>query len=115
MRPCAPLDDWSTPELAHTNPCRVSVIRTGPIWRTMRFDSPSTTSTTRGSLSHSVAHSIANFDGFDVVEFDRAAFSLGDDLGRDQHHVAVVQVDRLDDQFGEIVARLDLREDRARA
>ena len=30
-RPSAPLDDWSTPELAHTNPCRVSVISTGPI------------------------------------------------------------------------------------
>jgi hypothetical protein len=62
-RPAAPLDDWSTPALAHTNPWRVSVINTGPIWRTIRTDSLSTTSTTRASLSHCRAHSLANVDG----------------------------------------------------
>ena len=51
-RPCAPLDDWSTPLLAHTKPWWVSVISTGPSWRTMRFASRSTTSMTAGSLSH---------------------------------------------------------------
>ena len=44
-------------------PWWVSVISTGPIWRTMRVDSRSTTSTTRASLSHRAAHDAANADG----------------------------------------------------
>jgi len=49
--------------LAQTNPCRVSVINTGPTWRTMRFASRRTISVTAGSLSHSVDQSSANWEG----------------------------------------------------
>ena len=62
-RPWAPLELWSMPLLAHTKPWWVSVMSTGPTMRTMRRDSRSTSSTTRGSLSHFAAHSVANPDG----------------------------------------------------
>ncbi len=59
----APLDDWSTPLLAHTKPWWVSVIRIGPTWRTTRFASLNTISVTRGSLPHLADHSRANAEG----------------------------------------------------
>ncbi len=54
------------PLLAHTKPCRVSVISTGPTIRTTRVASRSTRSTTLASLSHRAAHAAAKSDGWTV-------------------------------------------------
>ena len=45
-------------------------------------------------------------------EIDRAILRLGDDLGGDQHHIAVGQIDRTGDELGEVVARFDLGQTR---
>ena len=58
--------DASTPELAHTQPCLLSVMTTPFFMRTIRLLSLSTTSTMRGSLSHISAICRANVDGVTV-------------------------------------------------
>ena len=77
-----------------TKPWWVSVISTGPIWRTIRFDSRSTTSTTRGSLSHCCRPVGGERRRLDVGELDRAPLGLRHDLRRDDDDVAVGQIDR---------------------
>src|SRR6516225_5693213 len=59
--------EWSMPALAITKPRRCSTISRPGRWRTTRFDSDSTTSTNRGSLSTSAASAVARSDGSTVA------------------------------------------------
>ena len=87
----APLDDWSTPLLAQTKPWRVSVISTGPIWRTIRVDSRSTTSTTAWILLPPGGPFSGERRRLDIRQLDDRPLRLGDDLRRDDDDVAVTR------------------------
>ena len=102
-------------QFAQQKPWCVSVISTGPIWRMIRFDSRSTTSTTRGSFSHRSAHDTANGDGSMSASSTAQPFGLRHDLRRDHDDVAVGEriarcAGRLVDLTGEIVTHGDLRQ-----
>ena len=88
--PAAPLDDWSTPLLAHTKPWWVSVISTGP---THPHDAPRLAQhdldDPLASLSHRAAHSAAKSDGVTLSSSTMRPFGLRHDLRRDDHDVAV--------------------------
>ena len=86
--------DASTPAFAQTKPWRVRQISRRARRARARRLSASTTSTWRGSLPCSAASSRARSPGVDVGEPHDAALGLGDDLVRDDEHVAVARARR---------------------
>ena len=83
-----PTFDASTPPLAQTNPCGVSVMRTPFSMRTTRRASSRTTWTWRGVAVVALGELDRLRAGDDAGQVDDGAFGLGHDLlGHDQHVV----------------------------
>ena len=84
------------------------MISTGPIIRTMRLDSASTTSTTRGSLSHRAAHSTANADGSTSASSTAVPSAFDTIFDVTTTTSSSASSDGTADQRGEVVAGFDL-------
>ena len=82
-----PTFDASTPPLAQTKPCSVSVMITPRAIRTTRRASRRTTSIWRGSRSQRSANATASGRGSIAVEVDDRALGLRDDLLGDDEDV----------------------------
>ena len=113
-RPAAPLDDWSTPLLAHTKPWRVSVISSGPLIRTMRAACAQDDLDEAGVLVPPLGELGGERRRLDAGEVDDGAFGLRDDLRGDDDDVAVGQRRGAGDHRREVVPGGDLGQVRRR-